>query len=142
MAREFRLQNAIDGSTTILYFFVFLMFFIVAKNTENAHVYPYLAHSKKSWDTVFFLLLYTVLTVLGCYLTYIYLNKTLPQNDGDGIEILFKLQDRKLFLSVTTILLHIGMDPYYSLAVNNMSIELPCSDANAPSIVAVTNTTV
>ena len=141
MAREFRLQNAIDGSTTILYFFVFLVFFVIAKNTENAHVYPYLAHSKKNWDTVLFLLLYTVLTVIGCYLTYIYHNKALPQNGGDGIAILFKLEDRKLFLSVTTILLHIGMDPYYSLAVNNMSLELPCGDSNAPPSVAVSNTT-
>ena len=53
-------------------------------------------------------------------------NKVFPQESGDGIEILFKLEDRKLFLSVTAILLHIGMDPYYSLAVNNMSSELPC----------------
>ena len=141
MAKEFRLNNVIDAWTTVLFYFIFVVFFIAAKLTDNKHAYPYKSHSSKNWDTIGFLGLYSVFTVIGCFFTYMYHQKVLPATDeSDSLHLLFSLEDKKLFISVITILIHIGMDPYYSLAVNNMSNVLPCS-ANVSSGSSSTNST-
>jgi hypothetical protein len=135
MGCEFKLNNIIDGFTTVMYFTVFVVFFIIAKQTNNGNVYPYFAHSGKDWDVVFFLFLYAVFTVAGNFMFGKYLQKVIPNTDANvDLGILFKLQDRRLFLSIIIIGLHVGMDPYYSLAVTNMSHRLPC-DADASAIV-------
>ena len=144
MACEFHLNNLIDISTTALFYALFFFFFIAAKFTDNRHVYPYVSYASKSWDTVVFLGLYSVFTILGCIATYFHHQQIYPEvqeSRSRRVQLLFSVEDKKLFVSVITIFIHIGMDPYYSLAINNMSQVLPCSGDRSNSSDVVLNST-
>ena len=130
MGKEFMLRNQVDAFATLIFFLVFVLFFVIAKTTGNKHIYPYLQHSEKHWDLLGFLGMYTLFTLAGCSVFEKYLVHVVPDVDERvDLRVLFCLQDKKLYLSVVAILIHVGMDPYYSVSLTNLSRQLPCSDA-------------
>jgi hypothetical protein len=130
MGKEYMLKNLMDGCATVLYFVIFTIFFLIAKGTENKHVYPFRQHSDKPWDLLGFLAMYTGFTVLGCLLYEKYLERVIPgANEKIDLPIIFCLQDKRLYLAIAAILVHVGMDPYYSVSLTNLSRQLPCDSA-------------
>ena len=130
MGKEHMFNNLVDGFASIVFYIMFVSFFVITKATENKSIYPYLAHSEKDWSILLLLFLYTAFTVVGCYLFHVYLQNVMSDVDMvTYLKILFQMQDKHLWIAVIFILVHVGMDPYYSLAVTNMSRTLPCEAA-------------
>jgi hypothetical protein len=74
--------------------------------------------------------MYTGFTVLGCLLYEKYLERVIPgANEKIDLPIIFCLQDKRLYLAIAAILVHVGMDPYYSVSLTNLSRQLPCDSA-------------
>ena len=123
-------NNLVDAFASMVFYVMFVSFFVITKSTENKSIYPYLAHSEKDWNILLLLFLYTAFTVVGCYLFHVYLQNVMSDvNMVTYLKILFQMQDKHLWIAVIFILVHVGMDPYYSLAVTNMSRTLPCEAA-------------
>ena len=66
----------------------------------------------------------------GTCLTFLYQEKFLPASDtGHNVRWLFQFEDRRLYFACIMILAHCGLDPYFALATNNMSDQIPCDQA-------------
>lgn len=127
MAREYRLTNLIDGFSAMVYYCIFVLYFMIAKVTENKHVYPYVHHASKPWSVLLYSGLYTFFVLVGTCLSYLYQERVLPKSEsGYNVRVIFEFDDKRLFLACIMILTHVGFDPYFSLATNNMSSRLPC----------------
>ena len=104
---------------------------MITKATENKSIYPYLAHSEKGLEyTVAPVSLYRIYRCrVLIYSTCTYKTVMSDVDMVTYLKILFQMQDKHLWIAVIFILVHVGMDPYYSLAVTNMSRTLPCEAA-------------
>ena len=130
MAREHRLTNLIDGFSALLYYCIFFFYFLIAKLTENKYVYPYRHHANKPWSVLGYSGIYTFFVLIGTCLTFLYQEKFLPPSDtGHNVRWLFQFEDRRLYFACIMILAHCGLDPYFALATNNMSDQIPCDQA-------------
>ena len=103
---------------------------VYQKINNNSTVYTSTTTTKHPATVLGYSGIYTFFVLIGTCLTFLYQEKFLPPSDtGHNVRWLFQFEDRRLYFACIMILAHCGLDPYFALATNNMSDQIPCDQA-------------